>query len=110
VEARHARAVIGYRRQMEIYQWLFGKNGFRVSDTNYVVTCNGNTDKKSFDGKLEFDIKIIPYEGNTSWVEETFLDAIECLKSDKFPHPGPDCDFCNYRKAAVEIVSQFENQ
>ncbi|NCU42517.1 MAG: hypothetical protein EOM19_07450, partial [Candidatus Moranbacteria bacterium] len=28
---------IGYKRQMEIYQWLFRKNGFRVSDTGYFV-------------------------------------------------------------------------
>jgi hypothetical protein len=36
---------IGYRRQMEIYQWLFRKNGYKVSDTSYFVYCNGNTDK-----------------------------------------------------------------
>ena len=26
---------IGYKRQMEIYQWLFRKNGFKVSDVGY---------------------------------------------------------------------------
>ena len=40
---------IGYKRQMEIYQWLFKKNGFKVSKTGYFVYCNGNTDKKAFD-------------------------------------------------------------
>ena len=43
---------IGYKRQMEIYQWLFRKNGFKVSDTGYFVYCNGNTDKEAFDAKL----------------------------------------------------------
>ena len=99
---------IGYKRQMEIYQWLFRKNGFRVSDTGYFVYCNGNTDKEAFDGRLEFDIKIIPYEGDTSWVEGTILEAIECLKSDKLPKPDPDCDFCRYRKATREALSKFE--
>ena len=95
---------IGYKRQMEIYQWLFRKNGFRVSTTGYFVYCNGNTDKEAFDGKLEFDIKIIPYVGDDSWVEKTVHEAIECLKSDTLPESGDDCDYCKYRKA----VSRFE--
>jgi len=95
---------IGYKRQMEIYQWLFRKNGFRVSPTGYFVYCNGNTDREAFDGKLEFDIKIIPYVGDDSWVEKTVHDAIECLKGDTLPESGGDCDFCKYRKA----VRHFE--
>ncbi|MBU1000243.1 PD-(D/E)XK nuclease family protein [Patescibacteria group bacterium] len=95
---------IGYKRQMEIYQWLFRKNGFKVSDTGYFVYCNGNTDKKAFDAKLEFDIKILPYKGDDSWVGGTVSDAIKCLKSDKLPDSGSDCDFCKYRIA----VSKYE--
>jgi len=95
---------IGYKRQMEIYQWLFRMNGFKVSKTGYFVYCNGKTDKKAFDGKLEFDIKIIPYKGDDSWVDKTIHDAINCLKSNKLPQPCPDCDYCKYRKA----VKKFE--
>lgn len=94
---------IGYKRQMEIYQWLFRKNGFKVSDTGYFVYCNGNTDKEAFDGKLEFEIKIIPYTGNTDWVEKTILNAIRCLQGDVLPEPGEDCDYCKYRQAVKEI-------
>lgn len=90
---------IGYKRQMEIYQWLFRKNGFKVSSTGYFVYCNGNTDKDAFDGKLEFDIKVIPYTGNTDWVEPTIQKAIACLKQDTLPRQGEDCDYCKYRKA-----------
>ncbi|HZW83679.1 MAG TPA: PD-(D/E)XK nuclease family protein [Candidatus Deferrimicrobium sp.] len=99
---------IGYKRQMEIYQWLFRKNGFKVSNTGYFVYCNGNTDKEAFDGRLEFEVKIIPYTGDTFWVEDTILDAIECLKADRLPAPGLDCDFCKYRKAVRQAMSQFE--
>ena len=94
---------IGYKRQMEIYQWLFRKNGFKVSDTGYFVYCNGNTDKEAFDGKLEFEIKIIPYTGNTDWVEKTILGAIRCLQGDVLPESGEDCDFCKYRQAVKEF-------
>lgn len=94
----------GYKRQMEIYQWLFRKNGFKVSNTGYFVYCNGNTDKEAFDGKLEFDIKVIGYEGNDAWVEKTIFDAIDCLNGDEIPEYGEECDFCKYRQA----VKQFE--
>ena len=52
---------IGYKRQMEIYQWLLRQSGFKVADTGYFVYCNGRKSEESFDGKLEFDIKLIPY-------------------------------------------------
>lgn len=93
---------IGYKRQMEIYQWLFRQNGYKVSKTGYFVYCNGKTDKKAFDGKLEFDIKIIPYKGDDSWVGKTILDAIQCLKSEKIPQAGSDCDYCKYVQAVKE--------
>jgi hypothetical protein len=98
---------IGYKRQMEIYQWLFRKNGYEVSSTGYFVYCNGNTDKEAFDGKLEFRVKIIPYEGDTLWVEKTILDAIECLKSKKIPKSGLDCDYCKYRYAVKQALKEF---
>jgi len=94
---------IAYKRQMEIYQWLFIKNEFRVSDTGYFVYCNGETDKEAFDGKLEFNIKIIPYKGNTSWVEDIIFNIYNCLNLNNLPVPGEDCDFCNYRAAVREI-------
>lgn len=87
---------IGYKRQMEVYQWLMRKNGFQVSDTGYFVYCNGLTDKEAFDAKLEFDIKVIPYTGDDSWVEKSILDLHQCLISDKIPESGEDCDYCKY--------------
>ncbi len=94
---------IGYKRQMEIYQWLFRKNGFKVSDTGYFVYCNGKTDVENFDAKLEFDIKIIPYVGDDGWVEKTINDASNCLKSNSIPKSSEDCDYCAYRNAAKEL-------
>lgn len=95
---------IGYKRQMEIYQWLFRKNGFKVSKTGYFVYCNGNTDKNAFDAKLEFDIRVIPYVGDDSWVEQALLDAKKCLMSSKIPKINPDCDYCQYVKAINETA------
>lgn len=90
----------GYKRQMEIYQWLLRQNGFTVSDTGYFVYCNGKTDRQAFDGKLEFDITLIPYTGNDAWVSETLVAIHGCLVSDTTPKETPGCDFCTYRAAA----------
>ncbi len=94
---------IGYKRQMEMYQWLFRKNDFTVSDTGYFVYCNGDADKEAFDGKLEFSIKIIPYEGDDSWIEGAIRDLHECLSSDVIPLSSSECEFCAYRKAAASV-------
>ena len=94
---------IGYKRQMEIYQWLFRKNDYKVSSTGYFVYCNGNADKKAFDGKLEFSIKLIPYKGDDSWVEKTILDIHKCLSNNELPESGDDCDYCKYRKAIGDL-------
>jgi len=94
---------IGYKRQMEIYQWLFRQNGFRVYKTGYFVYCNGKTDGEKFDAKLEFEIKILPYDGDDSWVEKAVEDAHRCLASNKIPDSSPDCDYCNYRQAVKEV-------
>lgn len=90
---------IGYKRQMEIYQWLLRQNGFNVSSTGYFVYCNGKTDKKAFDAKLEFDITLISYTGDDSWVENTIIDLHKCLNAGEIPQASPECDYCNYVKA-----------
>lgn len=88
-----------YKRQIEVYQWLLRQNGLTVSDIGYFVYCNGRTDVEKFDGKLEFDITLIPYEGNDSWVEKTIFQIKEILESEQIPSANPDCDYCNYRNA-----------
>jgi len=98
---------IAYKRQIEIYQWLLRHNDFSVSNTGYFVYANGKTDVEAFDGKLEFDVKVIPYEGDDSWIEETLLKIRETLDSDKLPQANLDCDYCLYRKSAQDAVSPF---
>ena len=90
---------IGYKRQMEIYQWLLRQNGYKVSNTGYFVYCNGDTDKKSFDGKLDFDVTLIAYNGKDSWIEKTILDLHKCLNSKKIPKKDLECDYCSYIEA-----------
>lgn len=96
-----------YKRQMEIYQWLLRQNGFKVSSTGYFVYVNGRADKDTFDGKLEFDITIIPYTGNDNWVEGSLNKIKECLVANKAPEANPDCDYCRYREAIINYNKNF---
>lgn len=92
-----------YKRQMEIYQWLIRRNGLIVSNTGYFIYCNGRVDMDKFDGKLEFDITLIPYRGSDAWVEGAINSAYECLNSDSAPEASCDCDYCLYRDAAGDL-------
>lgn len=92
----------GYKKQMEIYQWLLRNNGYKVSDTGYFVYCNGKKDVKAFDAKLEFNITLIPYVGKSDWVGKTLLDIKKCLSGSELPDSNPNCDHCNYLGAIFE--------
>ena len=91
-----------YKRQMEVYQWLFRKNGFDVSNIGYFVYCNGKKDREAFDGKLEFSVEIIPYQADNSWVEPMIIKIKKVLDSEEIPEQNPVCEHCNYRKLAYE--------
>jgi len=93
----------GYKRQMEVYQWLFRNNGFDVSSVGYFVYCNGDADKEAFDGKLEFDVKVIPYTGDDSWVDSVLTNIHKCLNKDSLPVPDEKCEFCIYRSKAAKV-------
>jgi len=92
---------------MEVYQWLLRQNGFQVSDTGYFVYANGRRDPESFDGKLEFEIKLIPYTGSDKWVEETLLEMKKCLDTNSLPKSNLNCEYCKYVEGRAK--AEYEN-
>ncbi len=93
-----------YKRQMEIYQWLLRGNGLEVSDTGYFVYCNGRRSEPRFSHRVEFDISVISYVGNDSWVDSCITDAHACLVSDEIPAVKWNCDFCTYYSAVTDVL------
>ncbi len=93
---------IGYKRQVEVYQWLFRRLGFDVDEVAYFVDCNGRKNAPAFDFKLEFDVKVIPYTGDDAWVEPALTDIKKCLMSPELPEAADSCDWCAYRTAAAQ--------
>lgn len=103
-----------YKKQMEVYQWLLRHNGLKVSDTAYFVYCNGNATLEGFTnasdsqlGELKFDIKIIPYVGNTEWIDNTLLEIKKVLENEKPPAANPKCEWCEYREAERTARAEF---
>lgn len=86
-----------FKKQMEIYQWIFRKSGFPVSKTGYFVYANAGKNRPKFDGKLEFALSIIDYKGDDSWLEPTLLEIKKCLESKQIPKSSPDCEYCRYQ-------------
>ncbi len=92
-----------YRKQMEIYQWLLRKNGLTVSNTGYFVYCTGRANQESFDKVIEFDVVLIPYTGDDSWVSGVIRQIKNCLDSKDLPPSGADCEYCMWFNARDEI-------
>lgn len=90
----------GYKRQMEIYQWLFRQAGFAVSNTGYFLYVNGSKVGGFYDadgsGVMRFSTTLIPYVGDDGWVDDVVNAAVNCLQSSQVPDSGKDCDSCRY--------------
>ncbi|MBV9159521.1 MAG: PD-(D/E)XK nuclease family protein [Candidatus Kaiserbacteria bacterium] len=98
----------GYKRQAEVYQWLLRRNGFKVSDTAYFVYCNASRDAEAFDGKLEFEVTLVPHKGDDSWVEGALQDIKATLENENLPAAAPDCDYCQYREAVGKKMYAYD--
>lgn len=101
---------IGYKRQLEVYQWLLRKNGFKVSNMGYWFYANATKDRESFDGRLDFELTLVPYEGDASWVDETLMQIKSCLDSNDIPASSDECDYCKYRDAAGTAMRDHMQQ
>lgn len=87
---------ISYKRQMEFYQWLLRRQGLAVARRGWFVYCNGRRDLPAFDSRLEFTIRMLPYDGNDGWVEDTLMAARTVLTAPEPPEPGAGCEYCEY--------------
>jgi len=98
-----------YKRQMEVYQWLFRKNGFKVSPAGYFVYANGDSNAETFSDTLNFSTVLIPYAGDDTWIEPALVEMKKMLLSDEIPPVGTafgggPCDYCTYREDAGKTL------
>jgi hypothetical protein len=96
----------GYKRQMEVYQWLLRRNKLEVSNTGYFVYCTGKMDRKAFDARIDFDVHLIAYTGSDAWIEGVLFDIKKCLDLGEIPDKNMDCDYCAYREAVDKVAQK----
>ena len=97
----------GYRRQLEMYQWLFRKNGFKVSDTAYLVYFNGLKNEPMFNQTLKFELHLIKLDCNDSWVSKTISEAKNLMDQDIYPDGSFSCDTCRYLKKRWDVSQKI---
>jgi hypothetical protein len=85
-----------YRRQCEMYGWMLSKNDLNVSKRGYFVYVNANAGLDGFNGRLEFDTHLLPYDGNWSWIESTINNIRDVLESDTIPAGNEECEYCKF--------------
>lgn len=95
---------IGYKRQMEFYQWLLRNNGLEVSKQGWFVYCNG-IKEGTFNNQLDFNVTLLDYDGNTDWIELTIQDIKKCLDSEDIPNMENDCEYCVYANAYQSVFN-----
>ena len=93
----------GYKRQMDIYVHILRKMGFKVANTTYFMVCNGEKTPDRFDAKMEFTIKLIPYESDTSWINPKIREMKETLELKAVPDVNPYCENCAYIHQGNEL-------
>jgi RecB family exonuclease len=94
---------ISYKRQMEVYQWLLRRSGFRVKDAGYFVYCNGDLSAPSFNEQMKFRVTVIEYVGNDCWIEAELKNAALCLRHSVPPPPSNGCKQCEYVRSVCEV-------
>jgi CRISPR/Cas system-associated exonuclease Cas4 (RecB family) len=99
----------GYKKQLEIYQWIFRRCGFVVSQTAYIVYANASKNRSAFDGRLEFALTLHPHKGDDSWVEPVIFQIKDCLELKRPPDSQKECEYCKYRQKAstLELSGQL---
>ena len=91
----------GYKRQMEFYQWLLRRQGLAVARRGWFVYANARRDLAGFDARLEFKIKLIPYDGDDGWIEATLAGIHRTLTAEAPPPVNEDCEYCRFAGRAA---------
>ena len=100
-----------YKKQLEFYQWLFEKNGHKMSKVGFIVYANGKKDEDMFDGKLHFDEYVFPIQLDTAWIEISIKNILNCLNNTSLPKKGEGwngagCEQCNYKEKLADLMRQ----
>jgi hypothetical protein len=97
---------VAYKRQMDLYVWVFRRMGFDVDDTGYFLYVDGDRFTMSdFLGEnkalMEFKVTFIPYQTDLNWIEPTLISIKKLLHSDKRPDHHEDCEHGQFLQSSA---------
>ena len=103
-----------YRRQMDMYQWILRRRGYKVSNTGYFVYVDGQHNGEAgmldtetpFVANMKFKVAVIPYEGNDDWVEDALEQAKACLLQSHCPEHTETCEYDAFINAVNDVVNR----
>jgi len=94
----------GYKIQMDIYVYILRQMNFKVSDTAYFLVCNGLKTPDKFDATLHFDLTLVPYKTDDSWVKNKIIDMKKILESKNVPELNKYCEKCLYLDTGKNFI------
>ena len=93
-----------YKVQMDIYVYILRQMKFKVSDTAYFLVCNGLKTPDKFDARLLFDLTLVPYKTNDSWIKNKIIEMKKVLDSKGVPEINKFCEKCMYLITGKDFV------
>jgi len=85
-----------YKVQMDIYVYILRQMKFKVSDITYFLVCNGLKTPDKFDATLHFDLTLVPYKTDDSWVKNKIIDMKKVLDAKEVPVLNKSCEKCMF--------------
>jgi hypothetical protein len=85
-----------YKVQMDIYVYILRQMKFKVSDTAYFLVCNGLKTPDKFDATLHFDLTLVPYKTDDSWVKNKIIEMKKTLELKDVPDLNKYCEKCMF--------------
>ena len=93
-----------YKVQMDIYVYILRQMKFKVSDTAYFLVCNGLKTPDKFDATLQFDLTLVPYKTNDSWVKNKIIDMKKTLEAKDVPEINKFCEKCLFLDTGKQFI------
>ena len=94
----------GYKIQMDIYVYILRQMKFKVSDTAYFLVCNGLKTSDKFDATLHFDLTLVPYKTDTSWIKNKIIEMKKVLDAKNVPEINKTCEKCMYLETGKKFI------
>jgi hypothetical protein len=66
--------------------------------------CNGLKTSEKFDATLQFDLTLVPYKTNDSWVKNKIIDMKKTLESEDVPEINKFCEKCLYLDTGKNFI------